>query len=115
MQLLARGRDSDVFAYSDGLVLRRYRDGRSAEGEGAVLLAVAELGFPVPVVHDATGPDIVMERVEGPTLAEAMVGGLSPELPARCSLDCTTTCTGWPGRLPHRARPCCTSTCTRST
>ena len=79
MQLLARGRDSDVFAYSDGLVLRRYRDGRSAEGEGAVLRAVAELGFPVPVVHDATGPDIVMERVEGPTLAEAMVGGLSPD------------------------------------
>ena len=67
MELVASGRDSDVYAYADGLVLRRYRDGRSAEGEAATLRAVAALGYPVPVVHDATGPDIVMERVDGPT------------------------------------------------
>ena len=80
MQLIASGRDSDVFGYADGLVLRRYRDGRPAEGEAATLRAVADLGYPVPVVHDATGPDIVMERVDGPTLAEAMVAGLSPDV-----------------------------------
>lgn len=78
MQLLAAGRDSDVFAYADGLVLRRYRDGRSAEGEAAVIRAVAGLGYPVPAVHDASGPDIVMERVDGPTLAAALVAGLPP-------------------------------------
>jgi tRNA A-37 threonylcarbamoyl transferase component Bud32 len=72
MELIASGRDSDVYAYADGLVLRRYRDGRSAEGEAATLRAVAELGYPVPVVHEASGPDIVMERVDGPTLTEAL-------------------------------------------
>jgi aminoglycoside phosphotransferase (APT) family kinase protein len=62
MELFASGRDSDVFAYADGLVLRRYRDGRSAGREAAILRAVAGLGYPVPVVHECTGPDIVMER-----------------------------------------------------
>ena len=65
MDLLAAGRDSDVYLYADGLVLRRYRDGRSAEGEAAVLRAVAELGYPVPAVLEAAGPDIVMELVDG--------------------------------------------------
>jgi aminoglycoside phosphotransferase (APT) family kinase protein len=77
--LIASGRDSDVFAYGDGLVLRRYRDGRPAEEEAAVVRAVAGLGYPVPVVHGSTGPDIVMERVDGPTLAEALLRGLSPD------------------------------------
>ena len=79
MELIASGRDSDVFAYADGLVLRRYRDGRSAEEEAATLRAVFDLGYPVPVVHDASGPDIVMERVDGPTLAESLLAGRSPD------------------------------------
>ncbi len=28
-------------------------------------------GYPVPQVHDADGPDIVMDRLEGPTMLEA--------------------------------------------
>ncbi|WP_180933809.1 phosphotransferase [Nocardioides ungokensis] len=75
MKLIASGRDSDVFEHSDGLVLRRYRDGRSAEQEAATILAVGRLGYPVPIVHGGSGPDIVMERVEGPTLADAMQAG----------------------------------------
>lgn len=79
MTLLASGRDSDVYDHAEGLVLRRYRDGRSAQGEAATIRGLAALGYPVPAVHGGTGPDIVMERVEGPTLAEAMLGGLTPE------------------------------------
>jgi aminoglycoside phosphotransferase (APT) family kinase protein len=79
VELLAAGRDSDVYTYADGLVLRRYRDGRSADGEAAVIRAVAALGYPVPAVHEAAGADIVMERVDGPTLAEALVDGMPPD------------------------------------
>jgi aminoglycoside phosphotransferase (APT) family kinase protein len=75
VQLIASGRDSDVFEYDDGLVLRRYRDGRPAEREAATIRALGELGYPVPAVHRSSGPDIVMERVTGPTLAEAVQTG----------------------------------------
>jgi aminoglycoside phosphotransferase (APT) family kinase protein len=79
VKVLASGRDADLYAYHGGLVLRRYRDGRSAEREAATMRALARLGYPVPEVHRASGPDIVMERIEGPTLAEAMFNGFSPD------------------------------------
>lgn len=56
-------------------MLRRYRDGRSAEGEAATIRGLSALGYPVPAVHSSSGADIVMSRVEGPTLAEAMQSG----------------------------------------
>lgn len=105
MTLLAAGRDSDVFAYADGLVLRRYRDGRSAEAEAAVLRAVARLGYPVPAVHDAAGPDIVMERVDGPTLAGALVAGLPPDEAGAllAGLHDRLHALPWPGAVPGEA------------
>src|SRR4051812_50123453 len=33
---------------------------------------VRGLGYPAPEVFDADGPDLVMERVEGPTMLEAL-------------------------------------------
>ena len=36
---------------------------------------VAGHGFPVPTVHVADGPDLVMDRVDGPTMVEALVAG----------------------------------------
>ena len=73
--LLAAGRDADVFALEDGRVLRRYRDGADATVEAEVMRYVARHGYPVPEVFDVTGPDLVMERVDGPTMADAVQAG----------------------------------------
>lgn len=75
MELIGSGRDSDVFEYGAGLVLRRYRDGRPAGAEADVIREVGRLGYPAPTVHSTEGPDIVMQRVDGPSLAQAMQSG----------------------------------------
>jgi RimJ/RimL family protein N-acetyltransferase/tRNA A-37 threonylcarbamoyl transferase component Bud32 len=40
--------------------------------------AVRKLGYPVPIVYSAKGPDMIMERLDGPTLADAVLGGSLP-------------------------------------
>lgn len=115
--LLAAGRDADVFALDDYRVLRRYRDGFDVAVEAAMMAYLAKTGFPVPQVHDATGPDLVLERIDGPTMATALLcGGLDIAAAAGCS----PTCTG--GYTSCRRRPAttqcsesCTLTCTRRT
>lgn len=76
MDLLASGRDADVFALDAARVLRRYKDDRSAEPEAAVIRAVVDAGYPTPAVLAVDGPDMVLERVSGPTLAEALLAGV---------------------------------------
>ncbi len=74
MQLVGRGRDADVFALDGDRVLRRYRvAGRSAEREAAVMGHARSCGLPVPEVLDVAGPDLVMTRVVGPTMSDALV------------------------------------------
>ncbi len=74
MQLLGVGRDADVFALDGGRVLRRYRDPqRSAEREARVMAHARAAGLPVPEVFDVDGADLVLERIEGPTMAAALV------------------------------------------
>jgi aminoglycoside phosphotransferase (APT) family kinase protein len=75
MDFLSGGRDADVFRHGEGLVLRRYRDGRSAEAEGALMREIHSLGYPIPRVESVTGPDLVMELVSGPSLAAAGLRG----------------------------------------
>jgi len=72
--LLASGRDSDIFEYGEGLVLRRSRRGRSMATEAKVMEYVREHGFPAPKVHDLNedGTELVMERVDGPTMLEVL-------------------------------------------
>lgn len=72
MELLANGRECDVFAVSEGRVLRRTRTGRSQEAEAEVMRWLRGQGYPVPEVFDASGADMVMERVEGQTMLEAI-------------------------------------------
>jgi len=73
-RLLASGRDSDIFEFGDGKVLRRNTAGRVVEHEAQLMQHLAEHGYPVPRVDDvrAGGTEIVMERLDGPTMLDAI-------------------------------------------
>jgi aminoglycoside phosphotransferase (APT) family kinase protein len=74
-ELLATGRDADVYALDAARVLRRYRDGGDVAAETAVMAYALRHHFPVPEVFEAAGPDLVMARVDGPTLAASLLAG----------------------------------------
>jgi aminoglycoside phosphotransferase (APT) family kinase protein len=72
---IAEGREAEVLAYGDGLVLRLMRspDARPAlEQQAAATRAARAAGVPVPEVHDIVDhdgrPGLVMERLDGPDL-----------------------------------------------
>jgi aminoglycoside phosphotransferase (APT) family kinase protein len=67
-KLIGRGRAADVFEHGPGRVLRRYREDFNAEREAGVMEFVRDAGYPVPHVYEAQGRDLVMERVDGPTM-----------------------------------------------
>jgi aminoglycoside phosphotransferase (APT) family kinase protein len=68
MKLIAQGRAADVYDYENGLVLRRYRTEHDCLYEAAVMQHVRAFGYPAPEVVEVAGNDIVMERVDGPTM-----------------------------------------------
>jgi aminoglycoside phosphotransferase (APT) family kinase protein len=69
--LIARGRSADVYDHGEGLVLRRYRMAHlTAEPEARIMEHARAQGYPVPEVIDARGGDLVMRRVEGPTMLD---------------------------------------------
>ncbi|MEV7612772.1 phosphotransferase [Streptomyces sp. NPDC089799] len=75
-ELVGAGRTADVFALDDGRVLRRYRGGDDATGEGAVMAYLAEHGFPVPAVWPGTAAgELVMQRLSGMTMVDALING----------------------------------------
>jgi aminoglycoside phosphotransferase (APT) family kinase protein len=71
---LASGRDADIFEYGPGLVLRRTRDRRSLAGEARIMAYLHDQGFPVPAVDELSddGSDLVMERIDAPSMVEAV-------------------------------------------
>jgi aminoglycoside phosphotransferase (APT) family kinase protein len=73
--LLAAGATADVFALDDLHVLRRYRSGTDATAEVHLLRHAVAHGFPAPAVYEASGPDVVLERLHGPTLLQALAAG----------------------------------------
>ncbi|MGP4110890.1 phosphotransferase [Streptomyces sp. 4N509B] len=97
--LLGSGRTADVYALDERRVLRRYREGTDATAEAALMAHVAGHGYPVPAVFPATpdpasgpspgpaadpaaatgaaaaSPDLVLERLTGPTMAAAVLAG----------------------------------------
>ncbi|MFF5723090.1 phosphotransferase [[Kitasatospora] papulosa] len=81
--LLGSGRTADVYALDGTWVLRRYRHGIDTTGELAVMSYLAASGFPVPRIgppaDDALPTDLVVQRLTGPTLAEALLAGTVTE------------------------------------
>ncbi|MGC4747437.1 phosphotransferase [Micromonospora sp. DT201] len=75
LALLASGRDADVFALDESRVLRHYRQGGDTAPEAEVMAYVAAAGYPVPAVYAVDGPDLVLERLDGETLLDALLAG----------------------------------------
>ncbi|MFG2309744.1 phosphotransferase [Streptomyces sp. NPDC048566] len=72
-RLLGSGRSADVYEIDEAWVLRRDREGwGDARAEAAVMRHVHAHGYPVPEVRAATRADLVMERLPGPTMLEAL-------------------------------------------
>ncbi|MCY1140276.1 phosphotransferase [Actinoplanes sp. Pm04-4] len=95
----ASGREADVYALREGVVLRRYRNGEDATGEAAVMAYAAGLGYPVPRVFRADGPELEMERLDGPTMAAAYLNGeLGPDAAASIMADLPGRLHALPGR-----------------
>jgi aminoglycoside phosphotransferase (APT) family kinase protein len=70
--LIASGREADIFEYGHGQVLRRSRNGRSMTNEARIMEFVRSHGYPVPEVVEVSddGCDLVMERIGGPTMVD---------------------------------------------
>ncbi|GAA3014516.1 phosphotransferase [Streptomyces fulvorobeus] len=69
-----------MYAIDKSWVLRRYRDGTDATPELAVMAYLAASGFPVPRIGPPADPsmpvcDLVLQRLAGPTMAEALTAG----------------------------------------
>lgn len=75
--LLAAGLAADIFALSEEHVLRRYRSGQDASREEQIIRHVTERGFPAPAARHLGGPDLLLERLHGPTLLQALVAGVT--------------------------------------
>lgn len=66
--LIGAGRSADIYAVGTDRVLRRFRTPYDARPEADIMSYLAEVGYPVPKVYDVAGPDLVMERLDGPEM-----------------------------------------------
>ncbi|TCC02960.1 phosphotransferase [Kribbella soli] len=71
----AFGRDADIYSIDDEWVLRRYRNGHPVRDEADFMRHVRQYGYPVPAVRDVEGADMVLQRLDGPTLGDAAIAG----------------------------------------
>ena len=99
--LLASGRDADVFALDAQRVLRRYRDGGDVAAEVSAMAHVGGWGFPVPQVYSASGGDLVLERLTGPTMLQALgTGEITPMAAAELLADLLARLHALPPQMP---------------
>ena len=69
---MAHGRAADLYDLGDGRVLRRYRTAHCSAPEATVIGRLLDAGNPVPKVLGVDGGDIIMGRINGPTMLEAL-------------------------------------------
>jgi aminoglycoside phosphotransferase (APT) family kinase protein len=72
--LIGRGRAADVYDLGGGRVLRRYRTAAAGDAalEARAMKHLRAHGAPVPEVFEADGADLVMERLDGPTMLDTV-------------------------------------------
>ncbi|WP_327091000.1 phosphotransferase [Nonomuraea sp. NBC_01738] len=75
MLLLGSGRTADVYALDDDWALRRYREPWDTAREAAVMARLAGRGYPAPRVRSHGPAEIVLERLRGPVMVEALMDG----------------------------------------
>jgi aminoglycoside phosphotransferase (APT) family kinase protein len=73
--LIGAGRAADVYAIGPGRVLRRYRAARDVQAEAELMIYLGQAGYPVPAVYDASGTDLVMERLDGRDMLADLASG----------------------------------------
>ncbi len=71
-RLIAAGRASEILDLGDGRVLRRFKAGGDPRREALVMRHARERGYPVPEIFEIAADSLVLERIEGPTMFEAM-------------------------------------------
>ena len=69
-ELIGSGRSADVYEHEPGWVLRRYREPRDTEREVAGMEHARAHGFPAPEARALSDTEIVMRRLEGPTMLD---------------------------------------------
>jgi serine/threonine protein kinase len=69
---IAEGRDSEIFEHGPGKVIRVARDGRSLVAEAEIMRYVRTHDYPCPDVYDAGEGYLIMDRLEGPTMMDAV-------------------------------------------
>lgn len=69
-QLIGSGRSAGVYEHDPGWVLRRYREPHDTEREAAAMRHARANGFPCPQARALSETEIVMERLDGPTMLE---------------------------------------------
>jgi hypothetical protein len=71
-RLIAAGRASEIFDLGGGRVLRRFKSGGNPEREALVMGHARAHGYPVPQVFEVSAGSLVIERIEGPTMLQAV-------------------------------------------
>jgi aminoglycoside phosphotransferase (APT) family kinase protein len=105
---IASGREADIFALDDRRVLRRYRRAADVTREAEAMAYAASHGFPVPAVYEAHGADMVLERLDGSTMLQAIVAG---DLPMRDGAEILADLLRRLHEIPPRSQPTAEQQC----